>query len=224
MDCPIGRASAVFPLFPEASVAVFAFEQLSLGEAFEAEGGDVHGFGHAVEDEFDEAGTRGGGGLEARAAQPAGEIKTVEPRRAVDRALVWGDTVAPNVDGMQAALFDPGNALHHVINEFFEEGNRGRLVFGVGRFAAQGLVFARGQNECAALRAKVAVDDVVDHCRNFAKRWRTVEEGDIVSPCLERDLDPCEACDPLCPRPGRVDEDRRVEITSCGAEAGHAST
>ena len=199
------------------SVSIFAFDQFSFGEAFEAERGDVYGFGCAVEDEFDEAGTRGGGGLEARAAQPTGEVETLQPRGAVDGALVGGDAVAPNVDGMQAALFDPGNALHHVINEFFEEGDRGRLVFGVGRFAAQGLIFARGQDERTALRSEVAVDDVVDHRRDFAKRWRTVEEGDIVSPRLERDLDPCEACDLLCPRPGGVDEDRRVKITSCGA-------
>ena len=67
----------LFGLFPKPSIAVFAFEQFSFGETFEAEGGDIHGFGRAIEDKFDEAGARRGGGLEAGAAQPAGEIETV---------------------------------------------------------------------------------------------------------------------------------------------------
>ena len=41
---------------------------------------------------------------------------------------------------MQAALFDLRNALHHDVDEFFEEGGRGRLVLGIGGFAAQGFV------------------------------------------------------------------------------------
>lgn len=61
------------------TIPILTFDEFSFGEALEAEGRDVNGFGRAVEDEFDEAGARGRGGLEARAAQPAGEIKTVEP-------------------------------------------------------------------------------------------------------------------------------------------------
>lgn len=49
------NASAVFCLFPDVSVAVFAFEQLPFGEAFKAEGRDVHGVGCAIEDEFGHA-------------------------------------------------------------------------------------------------------------------------------------------------------------------------
>ena len=41
--------SAVFSLFPNMSVAVFAFEQLTLGEASKAEGCDVHGFERPIE-------------------------------------------------------------------------------------------------------------------------------------------------------------------------------
>ena len=111
------------------SVSILAFDQLSLSEAFEAEGGDVYGFGRAVENELHQAGACGGGGLEAGTAQPAGEIEPVDSRAAVDGALVGRDAVPPDVDGMQAALFDLGNALHHVIDEFFEEGVCRCLVF-----------------------------------------------------------------------------------------------
>ena len=37
-------------LFPNISIPIFAFEQLPFGEAFEAEGCDIHGFGFAIED------------------------------------------------------------------------------------------------------------------------------------------------------------------------------
>src|SRR3989304_4455001 len=115
------NASAVFRLFPDVAVCVFAVEELSFGEASKAEGGDVHGFGRAVEDEFGEAGARSGGGLEAGAAQAAGEIETVGPCRAIEGALVGGQPVAPDVDGLQAALFDLGNAPDHVVDEIFDE-------------------------------------------------------------------------------------------------------
>src|SRR5215217_3590049 len=49
-----------------------------------------------------------------------------------------------------------------------------------------------------------------------------MEEGDIVSPRLEWDLDACQACNLLCPRPGRVDDERCIEIASGGADARHA--
>ena len=200
-------------------VSVFAFDQFTFGEAFEAEGRDVHGFGCAIEDQLHQTGARGGGGLEACAAQPAGEIETVQTRRAVDGALVGGDAVAPDVDGVQAALFDLRDALDHVIDQFFKERGRGRLVFGVRRFAAQAFIFARGKDERAALGAEVAVDDIVDHGGDSAQRRRAMEEGDIVSPRLERDIDICEAGDMLCPRASRVDDNRRVEITFVCADA-----
>src|SRR5687768_7906051 len=102
-------------------VPVFAFNQFALGEAFEAEGSDVHGFGCAVEDEVDQAGARGGGGLEACTAQSTGEIETVQPGGTIDRALVRADPIAPDVDRVQAALFDLWNTLDHLVDEFFEE-------------------------------------------------------------------------------------------------------
>ena len=59
-------------LLPDMSISIFSLKQLSFGEALEAEGGDIDGFGGAVQDELDQAGARGGGGLEAGAAQSAG--------------------------------------------------------------------------------------------------------------------------------------------------------
>ena len=145
-------------------VPVFAFDQLPLGKAFEAEGTDVYGFGRAVEDELHKAGTRGGGGLETGAAQPAGEIETVQPRAAIDSALVRCDPIPPDVDGVQAALFKLGDTLNHLVDQLFEERVCRRLVFGVGWLTAQGLVFTSSQDEGATLGAEIAVDDVVD-CR-----------------------------------------------------------
>ena len=205
-------------------IPVFAFEQLPFGEATKSKRRDVHGFGRAIEDEFDKARARGGGGLEACAAQPAGEIKPVQPRGAVDGALVGRDAVAPHVDGVQAALFDFRDALYHLVNQFFNERGRGRLVFGVGWLAAQGLVFAGGQDECAAFGTEVAVDDVVDHGRESSQRGRTVEESHIMSPGLERDVQSCEACDLLGPRSGRVHQDRRGKIASTCADTCHLAS
>ncbi len=203
-------------------VPVFAFDQFPFGEAFEAEGRDVHGPERAVEDQLDQTGARRGRGLETCAAQPAGEIEAVQSRAAVDGALVGCDAVAPDVDGVQAALFDLWNTLDHLVDQFFEERGGGRLVFGVRRLAAQGLVFACRQDERAAFGPEVAVDDIVDRRREFPQRRRAVEESDIVSPRLERDLDVCEARDLLCPRPRGVDHDGRIEIAFRGADARHA--
>jgi hypothetical protein len=211
-------------LLPDVPIPVFAFDQLSLGEAFEAEGSDVHGFGRAVQDQLDQAGACRGRGLETGPAQPAGQVETVQPRGAVDGPLVGGDAIPSHVDRVQAALFDLGDALDHLVDQLFEEGWRGRLVLGTGWFAAQGFVFAGGQDQRAALRAVVAVDDVVDRGRELPERRRTVEESHIVSPGLERDFDPSQACDLLCPRSSRVDDDGRFEIAFGGADAGHAST
>jgi hypothetical protein len=193
-------------------IPIFAFEQFPFSEAFKAEGRDVHGFGCAVEDKFDQTRARGGGRLEACAAQPAGEIKPVQPRGAVDGALVGRDAVAPDVDGVQAALFDFGNTLHHLVDQLFKERGRGCLVFGVGRFAAQRFVFARGKDERTTLGAIVAIDDVVNAGGDATQRRRTVEERDIVRPRLERNIEVCEAGNMLCPRPGRVDDDGRVVV------------
>src|SRR5918993_4541700 len=99
------------------------------------------------------------------------------------------------MDGMQAALFDLRDALNHLVNQFFKEGERGRLVFGIWRFAAQAFIFARGKDQRTALRAEVTVDGIVDHRGDFAKRRRTMQEGNIVSPRFKRDLDACETGD-----------------------------
>ena len=203
-------------------VPVFAFDQVSFGEAFEAEGCDVYSLGNTIQDQLYKAGARRRGGLEACAAQPAGEVEAVQSGGAVDRALVGGDAIPPDVDGVQAALFDLGNALDHGIDELFEEREGGRLVFGVRRLAAQGLVFARRQDEGAALGTEVAVDDVVDRRREFAERRRTVEKGDIMGPRLEWDVDVSEACDLLRPRPRGVDDNRCIEIAFGGAHTCHA--
>ena len=77
-------------LFPNMSIAVFAFEQLPCGEAFKAEGRDVHGFGRAVENEFDQANARDRGSLEACAAQSADEIKPVQARGTAGGAYFKG--------------------------------------------------------------------------------------------------------------------------------------
>lgn len=53
-------------------VPIFPLQQPSFGKTLEAEGGDIDGFGGAIQDELDQAGARGGGGLEAGAAQTAG--------------------------------------------------------------------------------------------------------------------------------------------------------
>jgi hypothetical protein len=87
-------------LFPNMPVPVFAFEQLAFGEALKAKGCDVHGSRRAVEDEFDEAGTRRGGSFEACAAQPARKMKSVQPGSAIDSPLVRGNAIAPNMDGV----------------------------------------------------------------------------------------------------------------------------
>ena len=55
-------------LLPNMSIPVFALKELPFGEAFKTEGRDVHCLWGAVKDEFDEAGPRSGGGLEAGAA------------------------------------------------------------------------------------------------------------------------------------------------------------
>ena len=165
----VESASAVFCLFPNVSVGVFAFEQFPFHETFKAEGSDVYGFGFAVEDELDQAGARGGGGLEAGAAQPAGQIETVGTCRAVDGALVGGQPVASHVDGLQAALFDLGNALDHIVDEFVKERRRGRLVIGIRQFLTQRIFFTGSQDERAAFGTEVAVDDVIDHCWDFSK-------------------------------------------------------
>ncbi len=151
--------------------------------------------------------------------KPAGEIETIGTRRAVDGALVGGDAIAPHMDGMQAALFDFGNTLNHRINEFLKEGGRGRLVFGVGWFTTQLFIFARGEDQRTALGSEVTIDDIVYAGGDAAQRRRTVEERDIMRPRLKRDLDACEACDLLCPRSSRIDDDGRVEITFLCADA-----
>src|SRR5687768_878522 len=103
------------------TVAVFAFEQLAFGEASKSKWRDVHGFGRAIQNQLHQTCARSGGGLEACAAQAAGEIETIGTRCAVDSALVRGDAIAPHVDRVQAALFDLGDSLDHRINEFLKE-------------------------------------------------------------------------------------------------------
>ena len=103
-------------LFPNMTVAVFAFQQLPFSEASKSKWRNVHGFGCAIQDQLRQTCTRGRRGLEARAAQPTGEIKPVQPRRAIDGALIGRDPIPPHVDRVQAALFDPGNTLHHLVN------------------------------------------------------------------------------------------------------------
>lgn len=131
-------------LLPNMPIPKLSLQQLSFGEATESKRRDVHRFGRAIENQFHHAGARGGRGFESRAAQPASEIKAFNIRAAVNGALVGRDAVAPNVDGVQAALLDLRDALNHLVDQFFEERRCGRLVFRVGRIAAQGFVFARG--------------------------------------------------------------------------------
>ena len=205
------------------TVAIFAFQQLPFGEATESKRRYIHSFWRAIENQLNQTCARGWGGLEARAAQTAGEIETVGTRRAVDGALVGGDAVAPHVDGVQAALFDFGNALNHRINEFLNECGRGRLVFGIGRFAAQAFIFARGKDERAALGAEITVDGIVNHRGDFPKRRRAMEERHIVSPRLKRDIDIGEFCDMLRPRSCRADNCMRRKFTLSGADASYGS-
>jgi hypothetical protein len=205
------------------TIPIFTFQQLPIGEATESKWRDIHGFGRAIENQLDQTRARGGGGLEARAAQAAGEIETVGTRRAVDGALVGGDTVTSHVDGVQAALFDLRNALNHRINEFLNERGRGRLVFGIGRFTAQAFVFARSQDQRTALGAEITVDGIVDHRGDLAKRRWALEERHIVSPRLKRDIDIGEFCDMLRPRSGRADNCGRRKFTLSGADAFYGS-
>ena len=151
--------------------------------------------------------------------KPAGEIETVGTRRAVDGALVGGDAVAPHVDGVQAALFDLRDAPDHAIDQFLNERGRGRLVFGIGRFAAQAFIFARGKDQRTALGAEVTVDGIVDHRGDFPKRRRAMEERHIVSPRLKRDIDIGEFCDMLRPRSCRADNCGRRKFTLSRADA-----
>ena len=46
---------------------------------------------------------------------------------------------------MQSALFDLGYALDHVVDQVIEKIWRGRLIFGIGRLIAHGLIFTGGE-------------------------------------------------------------------------------
>ncbi len=113
--------------------------------------------------------------------------------------------------------------LHHAINQFLNERGRGRLVFGIGRFAAQAFIFARGKDQRTALGAEVTVDGIVDHRGDFPKRRRAMEERHIVSPRLKRDIDIGEFCDMLRPRSCRADNCGRRKFTLSGADAFYRS-
>ena len=66
-------------------IPVFAFEQLPIGEATESKRCDIYSFGCSIQNQLHHARARRGRGLEACAAQPAGEIKAAE-RGADDEA------------------------------------------------------------------------------------------------------------------------------------------
>ena len=103
--------------------------------------------------------------------------------------------------------------LDHAIDQFLNERGRGRLVFGIGRFAAQAFIFARGKHQRTALGAEITVDGIVDHRGDLPKRRRAMEERHIVSPRLKRDIDIGEFCDMLRPRSCRADNCGRRKFT-----------
>ena len=93
------------------------------------------------------------------------------------------------------------------------------MVFVIGRIVTQRLVHARGENERAALGAEVTLEREIDRRRDSSQRRRAMQERDIVRPRFDRDLDTCQPSDMLCPRPSRVDNDRRVEVALIRADA-----
>ncbi len=150
------------------------------------------------------------------AAEPGADETAAPGRRLVhDRMPIGRDGVEPRVASPALAQLHRWVTAHKTLGDIQDEVRVDVFVVVVGvdhGLALRGIDRAH-QRELASLGAEVDAVNEIDHhrMRSFVAA-RATKDGDLHSARVDGDLDPGHPGDVSAPRPGTIQDDRRVEF------------